>query len=141
MGEKFDCTKCGLCCVSLFDEEVFCDVQEKDLDKFDKKFIEKYVIFPNIFDLAYSAIMRSGAGKNQGALKTKFKKISEGPLRGYEACCCVMLQGNPGKKVSCKIYKKRPEVCRRSVKPGDSVCKTIRRAFEKLLRGRTKQCQ
>lgn len=110
-----DCLKCGICCVSLVDQEEYANVTDKDKELLGKRFIRLHVV--------------------DNAIKTKWRAQRTGPLKGVEACACVALHGSIGSRVSCSIYAKRPEVCRKAVKPGDRTCLHVRKLFQEMLEG------
>jgi len=114
---EFDCRRCGACCISWEDQETYCDVLEADKRRLSKSFVEK-----NIID---------------GAIRTKWKQIRSGPLRGFEMNSCAALRGSVMHRVCCSIYENRPKTCRVAVKPGDRVCKEIRRVFFEAISLRT----
>ena len=125
------CLSCGACCVSYHDQEVFCDVTPTDEERLGRTFVRLNVLRPRIIDTLGAAI--DGRHLPYGAIKTKWRKMRTGPLKGYEVCGCVALQGTVLEKVSCKVYEKRPDACRNAVKPGDKTCRQIRRmVLEKL---------
>lgn len=132
---EFDCQTCGLCCVAGHEQDAFCDLTEADLERFitnrGKRWIRRNVLFATAFDLLCQAI---DGGRSVGAaLRTKIRKVRAGPLKDYEICACFALRGSPLRKVSCSIYEDRPHACRIAVKPGDKVCKTIRRQTKALV--------
>lgn len=106
------CRSCGLCCVSPFDDDAFCDVTEKDVRRLDRRF-RRHVVTPEPFE---------------PALATRSREVRRGPLKGVHVCACVALRGSPAHQVSCAIYKRRPTVCREA-KPGDQMCRAIRNAL------------
>jgi Fe-S-cluster containining protein len=116
------CRTCGACCIAPRDQPVFCDVEEKDLDRLGRRIVRLHVIQPTLLEHL--------AGEGRAALATKWRKAQAGPLAGWEFNQCVMLRGSPMHQVGCRIYERRPGVCRNAVKPGDRACREIRRAFE-----------
>lgn len=121
------CTECGACCVSASDQNVFCDLTEQEAAALSPQFKSA-----NVRTLSLLAVI---IGRSQGrntpwyALRTKWLLSRAGPLKGIEANVCCMLQGSLLHKVRCRIYDKRPSVCRTAVKPGDRACKKLRRAL------------
>jgi Fe-S-cluster containining protein len=63
------------------------------------------------------------------ALRTKWRKQKNGPLRGSSVCGCICLEGSVLHRVCCKVYNRRPMVCRTAVKPGDRCCREIRKLY------------
>lgn len=128
-----DCVKCGLCCVSLHDQDRFADVTAEDEKRLGKKFVRLHVIHTHPFDMLTSAL---GGGDRlpQGVIATKWLKQRVGPFKGLEVCACVALRGSLLEKTSCSIYNKRPKVCHDAVKPGDKTCKQIRAIYKRGLK-------
>lgn len=125
--EKPDCTKCGICCISLRpDQGFFCDLTNKELIKLSRQFISRNVVLFQLFD----QITRKFP---PAALRTKRVVPRTGPLKDHELNVCCMLRGTALKKVSCKIYETRPSACKSAVKPGDRTCLTARRKIQKEL--------
>lgn len=120
-----DCLECGACCVSLQDQDVFCDVEVEDLDRLKPAWVKKNVLFTSVFDAALAVI--DGANMPHGAIRTKWAKQRTGPLAGREACTCVALRGSVMSRVSCSIYENRPRTCKVAVVPGDRTCLELRR--------------
>ncbi len=108
-----DCLKCGLCCVSLVDQDEYANVTETDKTRLGRRFVRLYVV--------------------QDAVKTKWRVQRSGPLKGVEACACVALRGSLGHRVSCSVYENRPDVCHKAVKPGDRACHQVRQLFHEML--------
>lgn len=144
------CTQCGLCCVSFLERDVFCDLFREDIPQIPKehrKWISlQYELNPDPTRLVADELPVSAA------LKTKIVKPRGGPLKGRRLRVCALLDGTPGKKTQCVIYKQRPFICRESVKPGDAVCQWTRkkgsekmgqrqRAFFRKLRRKQKRIQ
>lgn len=112
-----DCQSCGLCCVSVYDQEVFADVDEADCERLGVAWVRRNVLFPSLFDQLVGGVP---------AIKTKWLAQRSGPMRGKRACVCVALRGTLLKKVRCSVYDRRPQSCRDSVEPGDLVCLDLR---------------
>jgi len=125
------CVRCGLCCISPYDQDVFCDVLTKDLHRLSNSFIRRNVQTSGVFDLVVA--LQKGQHCPQAALKTRWREQKSGPLKDYELCMCVALRGTALVKVRCSIYDKRPDACRDAVKPGDKVCREVRRAFKEQV--------
>jgi len=120
-----DCRKCGLCCVSLHDQDALADVTQKDMDRLNPRWASANVLAMSSFDFVVAAV--NGRRLPPGAIRTKWKLQRCGPLRGVAACACVALRGSVLHRTSCSIYKRRPDSCRTAVKPGDQACLEIRR--------------
>ncbi len=123
----YDCRTCGACCVAFYEQDSFCDLRPKDIERLGKKFVRLHVIQPSLFDRFAHAF---DGNEPPTAIATKWTESKVGPLKGYSFNACKMLRGSLMHRVSCRIYEKRPEVCRRAVKPGDRACKDVRRAFQ-----------
>jgi Fe-S-cluster containining protein len=120
------CLSCGACCWSMHDQERYCDVTPEDIERLPKKFVRLNVIATRPFDMLVAAL--SGDNRTPAyAIATKWAKQTSGPFKGTEACVCAALKGSLMSKVSCTVYKDRPNVCRKAVKPGDRSCRDIRR--------------
>jgi Fe-S-cluster containining protein len=70
-------------------------------------------------------------------VRAKLATVTHGPIRtraiaatptrqidGFGAIC-TFLHGTPGRRVSCRIYASRPEICRR-FEPGSEDCQSAR---------------
>jgi len=66
-------------------------------------------------------------------LKTKELHPTAGPYKKVNFCVCCMLDGSPMTRVKCRIYAKRPTVCKTAVVPGDKNCVEIRRILLSAL--------
>jgi Fe-S-cluster containining protein len=126
---KPDCTKCGLCCLSLHDQQGFCDISEKDAKRLGKKFVRLHVLQSSTFD--QMAALLDGHSVPWGVIKTTYKLIAKGPFKGVTVCACDQLRGDPSHKVRCAIYAKRPETCRTAMVPGEKACRDLRRMYKK----------
>lgn len=129
--EKPDCMSCGACCVSLYDQDAFCDIDERDVRALGAAWAKRNVIFTSSFDILAHAL--GGDSIPHAAIKTKWVEQKAGPLKGAETCTCVALKGSLMKSVKCSIYEKRPRTCRVAVSPGDRTCLEIRRMFQDLI--------
>ena len=127
-----DCTSCGLCCISLNDQDAFCDVTTKDEALLGKKFVRLHVLRPSLFD-------RLTSEAPHGVIKTKWRKTTKGPLRGISLCGCVALVGDAMHRTKCSVYKRRPRVCREAVKPGDKTCRWLRDQYTQIAPGEREQ--
>lgn len=67
-----------------------------------------------------------------GEIRTRPTLNKRGPLEGVEDCRCVSLRGSIGKQVSCSIYEKRPDICKKALRPGDPQCYAVRRLFKEM---------
>ena len=107
-----DCRRCGICCTSLTWGETYVNLTPEDERRLGKRYVRLYVISSEI--------------------RTRPTLNRTGPLKGVEDCRCVSLRGSIGKQVSCSIYEKRPDVCRKALKPGDRQCREVRRMFKEM---------
>jgi Fe-S-cluster containining protein len=125
------CRSCGICCVSLTDSEVYCDVTVDDMKRLSKGFVKKNVVRPRLFDRLAHAI--DGNSIPDGAIKTIWTEQKAGPLKGTEVCACAALRGSVMHRVSCSVYENRPRVCKVAVVPGDKACRQVREMFRQLI--------
>lgn len=109
-----DCLKCGICCTSLTWEETYVNLTPKDEERLGKRYVKLHVI--------------------NGEIRTRPKINKSGPLQGVEDCRCASLRGSIIKKVRCSIYEKRPDVCRKALKPGDRQCIAVRQMFKDMCK-------
>lgn len=109
----YDCRKCGICCTSLTWEDTYVNLTPTDEKRLGKHYVRLNVI--------------------NGEIRTRPTVNKAGPLKGAEDCRCVSLRGSLGKQVSCAIYEKRPDICKKALKPGDRTCRQIRRLFNDML--------
>jgi Fe-S-cluster containining protein len=128
-AEKFNCRTCGLCCVSLYDQEVFCDLTEQDIERLGAH-LNHHVVWSDLFTISTSLLR--GCDSPAAALATKWRLMRAGPLKDVEACVCVFLRGSILHRTSCRVYARRPQTCRDAVKPGTRLCKDIRCMYEKF---------
>ena len=119
------CRSCGACCIAPYNQPSFCDVEEKDLKRLGRRVVRLHVLQPTVFEQL--------VGDSRAALRTRWTKVAAGPLAGWQLNQCVMLRGSPMQRVGCRIYEKRPGVCRSAVKPGDRACREIRAAFHREI--------
>jgi Fe-S-cluster containining protein len=113
-------------------QTAFCDITPGDEKRLrnagQKKFVRLNVLHQRTIDTLAAAI--DGARIPYGAIRTKWTEQRSGPFKGFEFCTCVALQGSVMHKTSCSIYASRPNVCREAVKPGDRMCRELRRIFK-----------
>ncbi len=93
-------------------EETYVNLTPKDEERLGKRYVRLHVI--------------------NSEIRTRPTLNKAGPLKGTEDCRCVSLRGSIGKQVSCSIYEKRPDVCRKALKPGDRQCAVVRRTFKDM---------
>jgi len=133
---KPDCKTCGLCCVSMDEADVYCDLLPEDALRLPKKYHRHFVAFDTLSFLSQAIDGRKSLSEcSGGALKTRWINVRGGPLKGFELCACALLRGTPLKNVRCAIYQQRPSTCREAVKPGDRACKWFRREIELAIEG------
>ena len=131
MAEKPDCRTCGACCICSEDQGAYCDLTEEDEKRLSRTFVKKNVVHE--FTISHLVYAIRGREYPYGVIKTRWKKMKSGPLRGYEMNVCAALRGSVMSKTSCSIYKNRPQVCRDAVKPGTRYCKEIRACLLKAV--------
>lgn len=93
---------------------------ETDLKRLGPQLSRRYLYEGSILEQAMHCIR---------ALRTKWRKQRVGPLRGVAVCGCICLEGSVLHRVQCKVYNRRPMVCRTAVKPGDRCCHKIRELY------------
>jgi Fe-S-cluster containining protein len=131
--EVFDCRTCGLCCVSVHDQDAFCDLTEKDIERLGAR-LQRHIVWADVFTLAVEALSGRRATP-PAALATRWRRMRAGPFKGIEACVCVFLQGSLLHRTNCRVYARRPYVCREAVRPGTRLCRDIRRMYREQLSG------
>ena len=130
--EKPDCRACGVCCVSPYAQDMYCDVNEKDIKRMPvsaRKRVQHLTTFENL-----TSVIRHGRSGYE-ALETKTIKVKAGSLKDIEATVCTFLRGSVMHRVSCSIYSCRPEICRTAMMPGDRICLASRADLVEQLKG------
>ena len=130
---KKTCLSCGACCVSLREQDAYCDVTPEDEKRLGKKFVRLNVLHARPID-AFAAMLDGGRSM-YGAIKTKWVEQKSGPFKGFSTCQCAALEGTLFKATRCSVYEKRPQVCHEAVKPGDKWCCALRRMLREQLEG------
>lgn len=129
---KPDCRRCGLCCISLTDEETWAEVTLADAERLGSPWCKRHVIGHDVvYQMTRAAV--EGKAAYLGGIETKWREVKAGPLKGVEACACVALRGSLMHRVSCRIYDKRPKVCKTALSPGDPACLETREKVEQDL--------
>jgi Fe-S-cluster containining protein len=120
-----DCLTCGVC---------YANVMPSDLLVLGKRFVKKYVL---VDSLLTQVILEAMVGRNTvdgiGAIRTVWRMETSGPFRSWEMNRCVCLCGSVMQKVKCRIYEKRPWVCRTALYPGEKACLKERQLFQDML--------
>ena len=124
-----DCRTCGLCCVAPHDQDSFCDLDEEDEERIGESWVRRNVMRYSTFE-RFLAAANTGQRLPPGAIRTRWKPVKAGPLKGHRACACVALRGSILRRVSCSIYGRRPKVCREAIAPGDHTCLDLRRVYQ-----------
>jgi Fe-S-cluster containining protein len=93
---KYDCVKCGACCVKHFNIPVLAN----EVNLIDER-LKKYLIVSPVQPGGYS-----------------LRQVGESRK-------CIALEGTLGESVNCSVYEFRPPVCRR-FQPGSDLCKKAR---------------
>jgi Fe-S-cluster containining protein len=104
---KSECRKCGVCCIALSQYSEYCPVTEEEFKALGR--------WGKVHVKPFSSIDRFLNGGWYGAIKTRRVTMKNGPLKGYELMVCDALQGDILHNCLCKIYKKRPHICREIV--------------------------
>ena len=135
---KPDCRTCGVCCVAPGEQDVYCDVDEKDLKRLSPGFIRKHITnaFQPLEYLATVVIAGKSARASDGiatmlAIRTQWKMMRTGPFAGNELNVCAALRGSVLSRVSCSVYRNRPAVCRKAIKAGERECLIARDNFKR----------
>jgi Fe-S-cluster containining protein len=97
-ASTYDCRTCGACCAPERNDAVYVGVTDVDLARLTRRWRDQHVT-------------------REGVL-TKLDPIGR--------CVCVALRGAIGQKVSCSIYERRPDECRRLF-AGSRACRDARR--------------
>lgn len=84
-SSSFDCRTCGACCAPQIRDAVYVGVTALDIARMTHRWRERHVA--------------------HGAILTKLDPVGR--------CVCVALRGAIGRRVSCAIYERRPNECRR----------------------------
>ena len=66
---KPDCRTCGVCCVAYGEQDVYCDVDEKDLKRLSPGFVRKHIV--NRYTADKIVILDTGADLIFGTLLAK----------------------------------------------------------------------
>lgn len=100
-----DCQACGACCGPPYVAPTYIDLTRDDVRRLPRGYRLRYVT------------------KNSApALQTKTTE---------DGIVCVALRGRIGTRVSCAIYERRPDACRRFL-PGSRKCLALR-AYAAIL--------
>lgn len=103
-----DCRTCGACCLGGYDDGMgFATVTEADHARMSARTRRRLVVIDHRFSDVPSRATPYVMTEDVGAV-------------------CAFLRGTPGRRVSCRIYETRPDVCR-SWKPGSMGCREARR--------------
>lgn len=105
-----DCKACGACCIGGDEGQGWADCTAEDVMRMTRQVRARLVP------------IRSGGGwsftDRWYATPTVMNKSGD--------ASCAFLRGVPGKRVSCRIYETRPDVCR-EFKPGSAGCRAMRK--------------
>lgn len=105
--DDYDCIRCGACCVATIETEDYVFMRQEDVDRLSPDEQERLVLRTDV--PTYGA---------QFAMRTT-------EVGGERRCAA--LQGRVGCSVSCSIYDRRPNACRRF--PKESVMCDAARQF------------
>lgn len=108
------CRRCGACCIA---ENGRAEGAAPSLGWADCTVVDVARLSPKV--------QARIAPVAHGPIRTR--AIAATPTRQSErfGSICAFLQGAPGRRVSCRIYTNRPEICRRFL-PGSNDCRTAR---------------
>lgn len=98
MEPTLDCRSCGACCAPQRRDPLYVGVTAADVARMTRYFRDRYV--------------------SRGSILTKLDPVGR--------CVCVALRGAIGQSVSCSIYARRPDECRK-LTAGSSECLAARR--------------
>lgn len=107
------------------EQDSYCNMTQEEVDSFSRQFVTRNVLFPNLLDAMFG---------EPPSLKTKCLVSKRGPLAGVSAVTCCMLDGSLMHRVKCRVYDRRPSVCRRVIQPGDKHCREIRKLFQDFIK-------
>lgn len=99
-----DCRTCGACCAGGYADDGWADCTVEDVRRMSRHVRARLV----------TSSFKSGVEIGMAGVT---------PTSKYGAC--IFLRGTPGKRVSCRIYTTRPDVCRTFV-PGSRRCQAAR---------------
>ena len=105
-----DCQSCGACCLGGDEGQGWADCTAEDVMRMTHQVRKQLVP------------LRLGWAHTERWVATPTVMTKFGGT-------CAFLRGTPGKRVSCRIYDTRPEVCR-TFKPGSASCREMRRKIE-----------
>jgi Fe-S-cluster containining protein len=114
MRHRFDCRSCGACCIAEIGRPAgaaqssgWADCTAVDVARLSREVRAKL------------------ASVTHGPIRTR--AIAATPTCRTEAfgSICSFLRGTPGRRVSCRIYSNRPEICRK-FEPGSEDCQSAR---------------
>lgn len=112
MSHSLNCRSCGACCIAeggrpegVASSTGWADCTVIDVTRLSHKVRGKLVTVTH------------------GPIRTR--AIAATPTRQIDGfgSICAFLHGTPGRRVSCRIYTNRPEICRR-FEPGSEDCKS-----------------
>jgi Fe-S-cluster containining protein len=104
-----DCRSCGACCLGgLDDGRGWADCTVEDVKRMTAQ------VRAQLVSIKYGSWIHTEA--RAATPTTSTKEFGE---------VCSFLRGTPGKRVSCRIYETRPDVCR-NYKPGSLGCREAR---------------
>jgi len=116
-----DCTACGVCCRAPPNQMAWADIYEDDLARLTPYFIRKHVRRRTAFQMLVEELTLRPSYFTVDAIHTK---------GNHNGTVCVALRGTIGKRCSCSIYARRPDVCR-NFEPGCPSCLRARRIYLK----------
>jgi hypothetical protein len=117
--------------VAFVDQPVYCDVTWEDEARLSPGFVRKNVVHPDL--VSWAAYIMRGESPEDGAIRTQWRTMRTGKLRGVDVNVCAALRGSVMSRVSCSVYDNRPEVCRKAVQPGDRGCRKVRAMITQFI--------
>jgi len=128
---KPDCRTCGACCCPWQDQSVFCDLEQRDVARLPKGFVNRHVVTDSPFESL--VVFFIDQASPYASIETKEVEVKRGPMKGLQVIQCAALRGSLMHQVSCSVYANRPSVCRKAVKPGDKTCLAARRLVQDAI--------
>lgn len=98
------CTSCGACCSTVYDDWTVADIQPQDAERLGPRRLKLYAV---------------DTGRDEPSWATQAVE-RDGRI------VCRALRGTVGRRVSCRVYDDRPDVCR-AFPRGSKGCLSARR--------------
>ena len=107
MYDDYDCTRCGACCVSSYPDTTYVHISPDEVEAFTPTERTQLLVSDDRYTGLYKTALRASMDS-----------------RGH--CRCVALNGPVGSQVSCRVYDRRPGVCRK-FEAGSAECDYARK--------------